>query len=381
MTGVSRFGALLQAWYRLYAHEGDRRPRPGAIGGAPALGFRRQAGRAPQPPIFRLGVAGAAFDLLELARRIMIAPGLVEAAARAGKVALGEAEAAFHVAGGGARCFDYGDLWAPVGRVYLTFLDNLDRGVMAAPVVRRQWPRYLNLVLSNSEPFAVARRWTVARGGRGGPAIQLRAAGITVGALFERLADRAPLVRKLASGLRLGAAQVRDQLAALPAVLPAGGARSPADLPPPDALEIARLWKTDAAGFAERLRGALDRFLLVPSPSGEQLPARRKSMVVLDAGFVPEQQTAVGQAADKAAAEYLVDTAIISLIATIEDLERLLAALAGSPAQASKLLFVMAHHFFRDPALLAALAASPRYLRYPDQPFAWKAKVAKLLSR
>jgi hypothetical protein len=358
----SRFGALVQAWYRLYGFEGRRRPRQLAVPGTPALVFQRSVDRTRRAEIFRLGVAGAPFDLLEFARRVMIAPGLVEAGARAARVSVAEAEAAFHVAGGVARSFDHGDLWAPVGRVYLTFLDNFDTGVLPAAVARRTWPRFLNLVLSDSEPYAVARRWTAARGGRRRRAIELRGAGIPVGTLLERLADRAALVRKLAGALRLRASVVRDQLAGLAALLPAGEARPPGAALPPDAAEIARCWKTDAGAFAQRLRPALDDYRLLPSVSAPGFPTEDRAV----------------SASDQAAAEYLVDTTVISLIVTLDDLARLAAALAGSPAHLSRLMAVMAQHFFRDPRLLDALGHSPLHGGLPDQPFPWKARVAKL---
>jgi hypothetical protein len=367
---------IIDAWFRLYTSPRHRRPRTLAVAATPALVLRKEVDRSARAAIYHLDAATGTGGLHDFAARVMQTPGLPEAAARAAKVTPDQAEAAVHLAAGVARSFDHSDVWAPISRVYVTFLDNLCAGLLPPPVARAKWRRYLNLVLSNTEPFRVATRSTALRYARRRARAVLRPGGTGVGDFFDRLAGDVALLRAFAGKLRLEPAQVADCLRALGALPPSGGPppaegqRRESPLPPAPG-EVADLWSHDAKAYAARLRAALDRYLLVPASAAATLDPGRKSMAVHAEGF-PHDHRAVPPE-EKAAAESFIDTTIISLVTTPEELRRIL-SLLPSPAQLTRFLTILTHHFFRDDGLLLPFVRSPLFRRCPDAP--WKHDLA-----
>lgn len=367
--------SALVAWYRLYGRPPEERPRAVAVRGLPGVALRRHVDRRSGAVLSSVAVAGARKSLLDLLGDAAGSPALLAAAGA--EVGIGEeaAEAIFHVAAAFVRCFDYDDVFAPILRVYLTFLHNLNAGTLAPRDVPRRWARFIDLVLSGTDAARAAKRSTRVGYRARQPRIALRTGGGAVTDLFVALGRGPGVVSAFARQWAVSEATAAAALRAAAALVPAGERLPAGVLPDPN--EVASLWRADRDQFSRRLAAALDDYLLFPSHKADALPVSARSLPIGDRALAPA--TRAVPAARKAAAEHFIDTAVISVFRAPSELDDLRERLGDGRGRFSKLLTIVSHHFFRDEPLLLELGRSPRLRRYPDGP--WRSRVEALLTR
>jgi hypothetical protein len=353
LSRETMFRLFFEKWREFYVGETRRAGRIAKTG----LSYIRSSDNGTLSP----AITETGENLLELGQTIFGNSALTQRMAKAIELSPDQIDACLAVSLGILESLTFSPPLAAIHRTYLTFLDNAYSGILRGAAMQRQWSRFLFLTLSNTVTFHIAKRRTRLRRTTFGelrPA--LKGNDLYLAEVHSRLAHSAQLGRSLGGPTAARFSCVLSELLGSGEQGSNGRERS---LPARSHFAL-ESWLLSHHQFSEHLAKMLDRYSVgrqweigtesasLPT-SDEQLYFARDST-----DCSPEQQFE---------AEHFVDTTITSVINNSKDLDKLARHLGYNSPYLTKLLKVLACHFFTNRRVLADLARSGQIEKYPGR--------------
>lgn len=357
--------AAIGAWYRLYSGDVSGRAKGILVDRHTRLLLRKRVDAWLPRRVVDLAVSDSEYTLFQFHDGMLRSDAVLCRIGDILSLPVDEVEALLYVSEALFSAFEYDEAQTYVNRVLLTGISHWRARVLRGRVgYTRAW-RWLNLVHSNAPPFELIRRKMILKG-RGPLDVQSKRQGVTASQLFSALVRARGVEGCVGRSLGIGAREVAANLEATSALLNA--LQMPSANPglgmPWGPAEIVHMWKADRKRFVSTLKSALDGYLLVPWNRVADVRPDEKSMCVMKGRYSKRARTSETRAKTKS--EYFVDTAVMAIVRSADDVESLFTHFGKDTTRFAKFMRILSEHLFFDEKLLRSVMSSSRCRRYPE---------------